>query len=152
MARITIIGYGSTLRGDDGVGQYVAHALMEAPIGADVDIITRHQLTPELVLAVAQADYVIFIDACEGETPGEVTLKTIEPDSTSGSFSHQVTPMSLLAAAQNLYGKLPQAYLLSIAGTNFDYGEVLSPQVEAAVANATALVQAVVDNIYVLSS
>ncbi|MBI1278120.1 MAG: hydrogenase maturation protease [Anaerolineaceae bacterium] len=148
MSHFLIIGYGNTLRGDDGAGQYVAQALMQESL--EVEIITCHQLTPELVFPIAQADYVIYIDACLGLIPGNINVEHIEPEADAGAFTHDVTPMSLLAAAHNLYGHQPQAYLITIMGVDFDYGEVLSPQVESAVASVVNLIQSAIDNINVL--
>jgi len=58
-----ILGYGNTLRKDDGLGVYVALALASLTLPNDVDIRTYQQLSPELSPLLAQMDHAIFIDA-----------------------------------------------------------------------------------------
>ncbi len=130
---ILIIGYGSILRGDDGVGQHIARRLDISLYGETVEVLSCHQLTPELVESVSKADLVIFIDAAEDGEPGKIRRYVIEPEISSGAFTHNVSPADLLAAARDLYGTHPQGVMLSITGVCFDYGEELSEEVEAAV-------------------
>ena len=53
-----IIGYGNTLRGDDGAGRRVVEALADTlPPGAAVSL---HQLTPEWAETISHVDHVIF--------------------------------------------------------------------------------------------
>lgn len=119
-----VIGYGSSLRTDDRLGPYLARKL-----GYRWNAITRTQLTPELVEPVGQAKRVVIIDACIGETPGEVACERVVPLSTNGAFTHNVTPTSLLAAAHELYGAEPEVILITVTGASFDYGCSFSPQI-----------------------
>ena len=60
-----VIGYGNTLRGDDGIGPAVAEAV--AALGLPgVRVIVAHQLTPELAADLADAQLVVFVDAAVG--------------------------------------------------------------------------------------
>ncbi len=121
-----IIGYGSPLRSDDRLGQHLAEML-----GNGRNIITSTQLTPELAEPVSRAERVVFLDARWGETPGEIVHEYVEPIRTTDALTHNVTPASLLAAAQELYGAAPQALLISVVGASFDYGVTFSPQIDA---------------------
>ncbi len=57
-----MIGYGNTLRSDDGVGPRVAMAV--ASWGwPGLKAIAVHQLTPELAEPLAAAELAIFVDA-----------------------------------------------------------------------------------------
>jgi len=129
---ILIIGYGNTLRGDDGVGCHIADCLSESLTNPDVEILSRHQLTPEMVEPISRADLVIFVDADSEGMPGEYKSYRIVPAGDMSSFTHQTNPASLLAASKELYGTYPDAMMFSVVGNCFDYGEVLS----TAVANA----------------
>jgi len=122
-----IIGYGNPLRSDDRLGQYLAETMEDGWIGAS--IITTIQLTPELAEPISRAERVVFLDASAAETPCEITCDWIQPDSATGAFSHNVTPASLLVAAQALYGRAPTAILVSVSGASFDYGCIFSPPV-----------------------
>ncbi len=129
---ILVIGYGNTLRGDDGVGQHIARRLDVSLYSDSVQVLACHQLTPELVEPVSRADFVVFIDAAETGRAGEIHSADVEAEVVSGAFTHNVTPASLLAAAYDLYGVRPRGFLISITGSQFSYGESLSPEVEAA--------------------
>jgi hydrogenase maturation protease len=131
MARVLVIGYGNPLRGDDGLGWHAAEALRSTL--PEAEILTVHQLTPELAEDASRAELVIFLDAGEGGVPGDWRETPVceEPLSTQ-AFTHHVTPASLLSAARQLYGQAPQGSLSSMAGESFDYREGLSETVSAA--------------------
>lgn len=133
-----IIGYGSTLRCDDGIGYIIAEQLMDAPSiinqQSTAEVIARHQLTPDLADAVHQADQVIFIDACADAAPGEVRVAEVKPSGENwGAFAHEMSPGVLLDCVKDLYGKTPRAHLITIGGEKFDIGEGLTPTVQAAI-------------------
>lgn len=136
--RILVIGYGSTLRSDDGIGFIIAEQLMDDSSfnsqQSAVDVIARHQLTPDLADAVQQADQVIFIDACADAAPGEVRVAEVKPAGENwGAFAHEMSPGVLLDCVKDVYGKTPRACLLTIGGEKFDIGEGLSAKVRAAI-------------------
>lgn len=64
---------------------------------------------------------------------GAIHFKEIEPEVATGAFTHNVSPMSLLATASNWYGVHPKGVVVSITGVEFDYSEELSPQVRAVI-------------------
>jgi hydrogenase maturation protease len=122
-----ILGYGSTLRGDDAVGLHAArelkHQFRDDP---EVEVISCHQLTVELADDISGSDLVIFLDAsCEGEA-GSVRCEPISLESGTGGFTHQLDPASLVAAAEQLYGEAPQAYRVTLTGWSFELGSKLS--------------------------
>lgn len=133
-----IIGYGNSLRRDDAFGPLVAARLAEtldrrAPAPA-VEIITCLQLTVELCEPIAAAERVLFLDAAAGDPPGELEWHVVTPAAdVPGSFSHHVHPALLLTLARELYGRAPEAALLTVAGADFEGGEALSAVVDAAV-------------------
>lgn len=131
MPRVLIIGYGNPLRGDDGLGWRAAEQLREAA-QLDTEVLTVHQLTPELAEDVSRAELVVFIDAGEGGAPGSWKHEEIAPDAGGQPFTHHVTPGSLVSAAGTLYGRAPRAVLYSMAGESFEFGEGLSLSVAAA--------------------
>jgi hydrogenase maturation protease len=135
---VLIIGYGNTLRGDDGVGQHIVRRLEVKNYRETVDIMTVHQLTPELVEPISKAEVVIFVDATEEGDPGDFRCVRVVPEITEGAFTHNVSPASLLTAAFDLYGVRPQGILVTITGVKFDYGEEMSPQVEAVIPEVMA--------------
>lgn len=130
-----LIGYGNSLRRDDGLGPYLAERLRH-----DREVITCTQLMPELAEPISQAERVVFLDAGIDETPGKVTSERVEPLLITGAFTHNVTPGSLVAAASGLYGASPPALLISITGASFDYGCDFSPAIQARLPEIVRLV------------
>jgi hydrogenase maturation protease len=132
MRRVLIAGYGNPLRGDDGLGGYAAERLREMDLPGAV-ILSPHQLTPELAEDLSRADLAIFIDARDGGAPGEWRAEDVAPEpARPGAFTHHATPAGLAASAQLLYGHAPETVLFSMSAGSFEYGEGLSPAVEAA--------------------
>lgn len=132
MAVVLVIGYGNPLRADDGVGWHAAEALARMIPEAEAQVWACHQLTPELAEPLSRASAAIFIDAGDGPPPGSLEWQPLSPDSEpTGAFTHHVTPEALLACAQRLYGACPTAEIFTVAGASFDYGEELTPRVQA---------------------
>jgi hydrogenase maturation protease len=138
---ILVIGYGNTLRGDDGIGPYLARKLAERIHRKDVEFLCCQQLMPELIVPVSEADLVIFIDAREGGIPGCFESQVVEPETVESAFSHQASPASLLAAAQELFGTSPRGILLTVDGADFEYGEGFSPTLSAALRGMVSGIQ-----------
>lgn len=132
-ASVLVIGYGNTLRRDDGLGWRAAEALAERLTPDDVQIMTCHQLTIELAEVVSRSSFVVLIDAARDDPPGAVFVRDVKPDPDAWqSLLHYMTPEALLASAQALYGTTPRAYLVTVNGLNFEVGEGLSAEVQAA--------------------
>lgn len=133
--RVLILGYGNTLRGDDGVGVIVAQRLAHTLADSEADVVDAHQLLPEMAHTVSQYDVVFFVDAASGGVPGTFAHSRLEPAAEADTaFSHNVSPAGLLLAAQTLYGHRPAAELCTVAAQSFDFSEELTPVVAQAVA------------------
>ncbi len=131
-----ILGYGNTLRKDDGLGIYAAEALASASLPTGVEVLSCHQLSPELSARLSQAEQAIFIDATlanEELPPGRIKTRKLHPRTTQPSgITHHFDPETLLAMSETLYGHAPRAILFSVTANDFDLGEGLSPAVTAA--------------------
>jgi len=128
LAGTLIIGYGNTLRGDDGVGCYVAERLgKHFRNQADVEVLAVQQLTPEMAKDISQSAFVIFVDASNHGEPGSIQRNPVSPERGPSGFTHQFTPPALLAAAEQLYGHAPEAISITLAGWTFDLSDELSP-------------------------
>lgn len=138
---VLIIGYGNPLRSDDAFGWHASRLLSQALAGREVEVITCHQLTPELAEPLSQCHRAVFIDAdAEGE-PGEIHHRTVRPKvPVSSSFTHTCMPSGLLASAKQLYGCRPQAIVITVTAQSFEFGDTLSPVVSAALAKVVAQV------------
>lgn len=124
---VLVIGYGNTLRSDDGAGQVVAEKIGQCELPG-VRSLAVHQLTPELTDDIAQADTVIFIDAVatSAENPVSLKIEQIQAQDDHPNFGHSCNPRSLLSWTQVLYGKVTKAYWVLIPAVHLDFGEEFS--------------------------
>jgi hydrogenase maturation protease len=109
---LVIVGFGNTLRGDDGFGAAVVDRLLERELPLGVSVLARATLTPDLAETLAQSRSVIFIDANAELEPGRVDFRqiTVEP-SADVSLVHSLSPEALLNWTRELYGRTPDAEL-----------------------------------------
>ena len=82
-----VIGYGDSLRSDDGAGPRVAELLSGLE---GLTVLTRHQLVPELADDFRGRDVVVFVDAAATLKPGEVAVRRLRasPPAGSAGFTH----------------------------------------------------------------
>jgi hydrogenase maturation protease len=123
-ANFLVIGYGNTLRRDDGVGPGVAESI-EALGLPEVRALACALLTPELAEPVARARVVVFVDAAV-DAPREVQLRSLKPADSPRILAHAADPPTLLALARDVFGHAPQAWLLTIPIEDLGIGEELS--------------------------
>ncbi len=132
-ARTLIIGYGSPIRGDDAIGPLAADRLAALLEQGDlpewIEVQARHILTAELVEDLGRAERVIFLDAAADTPAGEVRCRPLLPDANAiSTMAHFHDPRELLAWCDALYGRTPEAWLVSAGGAVFDYANYsLSP-------------------------
>jgi hydrogenase maturation protease len=119
-----VIGYGNTLRGDDGVGPRVAEAIEKLNLPG-VRTLVCQQLSPEYADPVSRARTVVFVDAAV-DAPREVQLRKLEPNESSQLMAHAADPRTLLALARDVFGHAPQAWWLTIPVVKLDFSENLS--------------------------
>lgn len=130
--KVVIIGYGNPLRGDDGVGWYVAGRLAEIADEKTIQVLACHQLTPELAPTIAAVEHVIFIDADCGHSPGEISRQNVRPEAVKKVLTHTMSPTQLLGLARDLYQGKATGELYTVGGQSFDHREDLSPVVRRA--------------------
>ena len=137
---LLVIGYGNTLRGDDGVGAQVAAAVAtKNPAG--VRAIACHQLTPELAEQISRARAVIFVDAVVSEKT-EIQFTELAPVESSRILGHASEPGMLLALARDVFRRCPPAWWLTIPVREIGFGEELSPQAREGMRCALEKIQA----------
>lgn len=159
--RTLIAGFGNQFRRDDGLGPAVVNGLrkhLDRPaidplddgfddLGHAIDTIVLHQLVPELAETVADYDLLIFVDAHVGSIPELMHEERLDIAYHTPFVSHQFHPSTVLALAQQIYGRAPQTVLLSLRGYDFDFGEGLSAEahtlIEPAVKRICELIEAI---------
>jgi hydrogenase maturation protease len=142
--RCLILACGNTLRGDDGVGPWLAEwaeeRLRDQP---NVRVIARQQWTPDLAKEIAIAESVLFIDCSIASEPGTVRLTSVTPAaSNEGLATHHQSACDLLQLARELYDCQPgNAQLLTIGAGSIELGEDFSDVVKEALPRACNLLE-----------
>ena len=126
---LLILGYGNTLRSDDGVGPKAVDAVAAANLPG-VQTLSCALLTPELAEPISHANRVVFVDAAV-DSPREVQLRPLSPADSAQIMAHAADPRTLLALARDVFGHSPQAWWLTIPAENLRIGEKLSPLAQA---------------------
>ena len=123
-----VIGYGNTLRGDDGVGYRLAEIIADWKLRT-VKALACHQLTPELAADLAEVERVIFADASLAQNPiSPLRLERLEGSFHGiGPLGHHSQPGQILTLSQQLYDGQPIAYTLTLPAQRLNYSEQLSP-------------------------
>lgn len=134
-----VIGYGNTLRGDDGVGPHVAEAVRALRLPG-VNTLVCQQLSPEHAAPISLAQTVIFVDAAV-DAPREVQLRRLEPSDTTQLMAHAADPRTMLALSRDVFGHVPQAWWLTIPAEKMDFSEDLTPLAQRGCAQALAKIQ-----------
>ena len=145
MDRYTLfIGYGNSLRRDDGAGLVLATKLATywRRRGLYVRHLQMQQLTPDLAFDITAADVaaVVFVDAAiapagvyvdDEETDSGLTIRIeeVSAESDSAGLGHHMDPSELMVYADLLYRRRPPAWLVAVPGLDFTYGDQLSAPV-----------------------
>jgi hydrogenase maturation protease len=143
---LLVIGYGNTLRRDDGVGPRVAEAVGKMNLPG-VHTMTCQQLSPELADPVSHAGVVVFVDAAV-DAPRGVQLRKLEPNDSSQLMAHAADPRTMLALARDVFGRAPEAWWLTIPATKLGFGEEFSPETEAGFHEALRRIQSLAEQFY----
>ncbi len=141
---ILVIGYGNTLRSDDGVGQIVAQKIANSHLPG-VRSLYLHQLTPELAADLAEVELVIFVDATLAAIAPDVRVTLLKPLSSVEIRSHTSDPRVLLNLAQILYNHCPKAWWVTIPGENFELGDAISPLAQRGITRALKQIDSLIN-------
>jgi hydrogenase maturation protease len=136
--RLLVIGYGNELRRDDAVGPRAARAVAAWRLPG-VEGVATHQLTPELAERIGEAERVVFVDAGQDDV---VLMRPVKPSQTAQVIGHTGEPRGLLALAEALYGRRPEAWLITLPAPELGFGEGLSVAAEHGLAEALRQIRA----------
>jgi hydrogenase maturation protease len=144
-ASVLVVGYGNSLRSDDGIGWHAARLLTADPRLAGAEVLARHQLAPELAEDISRAMLVVLVDASAEGDPGSVRVRKVEPcPAAPATWSHHLDPETLGGLAAALYGAVPPIVLVSVAAASLAEGDRLSGTLEAALPELVEVVADVV--------
>lgn len=149
--KILWFGIGNLGRQDDGLGIRLIErleAIQESsrerfPKTWKLD--SNYQLNAEDALLIADYDVVVFVDATispQAQAPFEV--KPLEPSDEIAFSTHEMSAGVVIALCDQLYGKKPKAYLLTLPGYAWDISDEMS---EAAHQNLNQTLEAILDQL-----
>ncbi|MDR3347075.1 MAG: hydrogenase maturation protease [Helicobacteraceae bacterium] len=120
-SKILLIGYGNTLREDDGFGVFVADRLKNNP---KFECVCVHQLIPELTELIAKFYSVFFVDV---NIENEAGVFAVPMANSNKPLYHNFSPWELMDLTKKLFGTNHAFTIFSVGGERFGYGETLSP-------------------------
>jgi len=127
-----IIAYGNPDRRDDGCAWHVAERL-RSRLGdrGGPAIRTLQQLDPALAVDLGAAREVVFVDAAvQGHGTGSGWQRVAPEQRSLPLMTHHLPPSFLLGLVTAVWGRCPEAWLVSVEGEDFGIGEGLSPGAE----------------------
>lgn len=130
MGNVLILGYGNSLRRDDGVGPWIAERA-GASLRPAVAGLAVQQLTPELAETIAGFAWVVFVDAKPGVHSFEIQ-EVSAPASQDLVITHASSPAVLVGMAARVFGGMPRATLLTVPAHDFEFGEGFSDSTQRA--------------------
>jgi hydrogenase maturation protease len=138
---IRIVAWGNRGRCDDGVALALAERLQER-FSDDPDVCVQqyHQLGPELAADLNECRLVVFLDAHVREDWPEVCVERVEPVECAAFGTHHCHPPVLLAMAKSMQFKVPPAWMVTMRGHCFEFGDTLSAATTAAMEQAERVV------------
>jgi hydrogenase maturation protease len=127
-----IIGYGNPQRRDDGIGPSIVNRLKGVlNHKKTVGLLAVHQLGADQVEELQDAARILFVDATINALKGGRVWSKVHPETHILPYlTHHIHPSYLLGLMQSLYHRSPPAWLVSIQGYDFGFGEGLSPEAE----------------------
>jgi hydrogenase maturation protease len=144
--KILVVGYGNTLRSDDGIGQIISEKIEELQI-PNVETLALHQLTPDLAGSFSEYRGIVFIDASEDMSQNEVQVFDLFPSEEPAQIEHAMSPQNLLRLARDLYSVNPSSCCVVIPARNFEFSEELSPLTKSSIEPAINIITAKIKNI-----
>lgn len=148
--RCLILACGNSLRGDDGVGPWLASWAEEYfRDDSAIRVIARQQWTPELAEDIARAGSVLFVDSSAVSRPGAIQIVRVEATrGIPGICTHHLEAGQLLGLCREIYASVPRnALLLTIGVGSMELGGTLSEAVEAVIPQAQAMMQMAVSRL-----
>jgi hydrogenase maturation protease len=130
--RLFIVGFGNPQRRDDGIGFYIVRQLKSALKSYDkIGFLSVRHPEPSIVDTLYVADRILFVDATIKALPYGWQLNRIQPEAEALPFTtHHFTPMAILGMIKMIYGHCPPAWMLTVEGFDFGFGQGLTSSAE----------------------
>jgi hydrogenase maturation protease len=126
-----ILGIGNTIRGDDGVGIYIAANLKKQLVSVDIDVMETHEAGINLLELIAGYQKIVIIDSIKSYNgkPGSVYRFGRDDFRTQKTFfsSHQIGLSALFDIAERTSRELSKD--ITIYGVEVEKNDVFSEEI-----------------------
>lgn len=123
--KILVYGYGNPGRQDDGLGNAIVEHIdnwISKNKATNIATDSNYQLNIEDASTISDKDIVVFADASV-EDISDFCLSEIKPSAKVDFTMHSVTPAFVVNLCQEIYGRIPESYLLHIKGYEWEFQE-----------------------------
>ena len=142
-----LVGLGNSCRRDDGVGPWIAEALMQAADRTFLCVFNVEDVLENFVFRIAEKDCrnVVLMDAAAaaGE-PGSVVFGPLNDFAEAGSVSTHKLALELSGKILESAGK--RVFLLGVVPEDLGFGSGLTPKVEETASRLRDLILKAVEN------
>lgn len=138
--KILVFGYGNPGRQDDGLGIHLADRLEAWSIAeglAHIDCDANYQLNIEDAQTFCGYDLVVVADAAAGQSI-PVAIRELAPRHATTFTTHSLSPETVLALCEDLYGRRPRMLLLTMNAAGFEINGALTDVARASLDQAFA--------------
>ncbi|MBL7858817.1 MAG: hypothetical protein JNM57_14100 [Cyclobacteriaceae bacterium] len=122
--KILLIGIGNSGRSDDALGWKFLDTFDAFPCWFDFEY--RYQLQVEDAELISRYKKVIFVDASREVIKDGASLHACIPTPSASFTTHKLDPGTVLWLARELYTAQTEAYVMAIAGTEWELHHGLS--------------------------
>ncbi|HCE43381.1 MAG TPA: hypothetical protein DET40_07520 [Lentisphaeria bacterium] len=127
-SRVLIYGIGNPSRQDDALGILFTESMREwaeARGLPNLSFDSNYQLNIEDSLNISEKDIVIFVDASV-EAIEDFSFRRLKASDKISFSTHSMDPESVLSLCEELFGKTPVVYLLTIKGYSWNMDSQLT--------------------------
>ncbi len=124
---ILIYGIGNPGRQDDGLGIAFIESIRPVAAENNWSLESNYQLNVEDAMTISAFDVVVFVDATrESNAASPFQWRRLLPKESLTFTTHAMSPETVLALSEELYGAKPKAFLLTIPGSAWEVSTELT--------------------------
>lgn len=145
--RLLFYGIGNIGREDDGLGLRLIEKLEALSLPEHIQFESNYQLNIEDAMDISNFDGVIFVDASiEANAVAPFQIRELLPASDIAFSTHAMGMEAVLALCEQLYGKSPLAFVLTMPGYQWAIKDQLSPPAAANLAQTFETLSRLIQN------
>ncbi|NKQ41199.1 MAG: hydrogenase maturation protease [Sulfurovum sp.] len=115
-----IYGIGNVGREDDGLGWAFVDWIEKEGICPKAELVRSYQLHLEDADLIGRKKQILFVDASKKEEIAHFSISKVEPKLDFSFTSHAISVQSILATSKQCFEKIPEVYLMEIAGYEWE--------------------------------